>query len=325
MKKQYLFIPKQEDTIKEKISSWINSEELEDIVLSFGGNISREFSLEEKARWLLKFSENWDYRNKQKTKDKNTGENLRWRVKNEGINQNQCQAIEKAIGALGLKWVEEPQEKEFDYVIALGGARFSCLYRTQYVNHLLTQGKVSADEVILLSGMRKIVESEREATDTYAPGAKTEFDLINMGAEYVFQLDREYTEERYNNPNSNMNWAVRKYLNAGKIPIVSLSGPSSEPDRRRANSSDTYKFFVEKKKIKLGTKILLVTSQIYVPYQQLEAIRILVEPYDLYVETVGFPTEWSNKMQGMMEPANYLQEIRSTIQAINRYLFYPKL
>lgn len=84
---------------------------------------------------------------------------------------------------MGLLGVERPQEKEFDYIIALGGARFSCLYRPQYVNYLITQAGIKTKEVILLSGMREILESERAATDLYAPQAHTEYDLINAGAE----------------------------------------------------------------------------------------------------------------------------------------------
>ena len=59
----------------------------------------------------------------------------------------------------------------------------------------------------------------------------------------------------------------------------------------------------------------------YVPYQQMEAIRTWALPNNVYVESVGFPLEWNDiNQQGMMTAANYLQEIRSTIQAINRYL-----
>lgn len=324
MKEQYLFIENKEEcyTIIDSIEAWLNSGELANIVSSFGGKVPKGVSLREKAGWLLSFSECWDYRNKQKTRDQKTGENARWKVNNDGITEKQCQVIKSGISALGLLGVEQPKEKEFDYIIALGGARFSCLYRPQYINHLITQTEIKTKEIILLSGMREILESERSATDLYAPEAFTEYDLINAGAEQVFRLGREYYEERYCHQNSNLNWAVRNYVvDSEKTPVISLSGPSSEPDKRRANSSDTYKFFIQKKNVEPGTKLLLVTSQIYVPYQQLEAIRTLAEPYGLYIETVGFPHKWSNKLQGMMEPANYLQEIRSTIQAINRYLF----
>lgn len=64
--------------------------------------------------------------------------------------------------------------------------------------------------------------------------------------------------------------------------------------------------------------MLLITSQIYVPYQQLEAIRMLGLPYGHSLETIGFPDEWSANMQGLQQPENYLQEMRSALQAIER-------
>lgn len=80
MNNQYLFIGNGEGihTIGDNIDHWINSDELADIVFSFGGEIPKDTSLEEKAKWLLSFSACWDYRNKQKTRDRKTGENARW-------------------------------------------------------------------------------------------------------------------------------------------------------------------------------------------------------------------------------------------------------
>ena len=220
-----------------------------------------------------------------------------------------------------VKILIEELKKEFDYIIALGGARFSCLYRPKYVHDLIYSYGIKTKAVVLLSGMRPISDSERIATDTYAPHANTEYELINAGAEQTFNLSKNYKEEIYQNENPNKGWAVRTYdIISGMIPVYSVSGPSSEPEKRRANSADTYKFFLDRYNVHKGQKLLLVTSQIYVPYQQLEALRTLALPRGLYIETVGFPVEWASKMQGMMEPANYLQEIRSTIQAVNRYL-----
>jgi len=74
-----------------------------------------------------------------------------------------------------------------------------------------------------------------------------------------------------------------------------------------------------------GSSLLLITSQIYVPYQQLEALRIVALKHNVVIETVGFPLEWSGNLQGMTGPNNYLQEIRSTIQSANRFFsVFPK-
>lgn len=317
MKRSCIFNCKKE-RFPEAIEQWMYSEELCRLVCAFHGTFPEKLSVGDMAKWLLEFSSRWDYRGMQRqTHDEKTGENARWQVHSSEITDAQKQVVSEVIGPLGLVGVQEPAEKEFDYILALGGARFSCLYRPRYIRELLRGQEVRAEEIILLSGMRPVGDTERLATDTYAAGAETEFDLMNAGAEQVFHLKKNYHEERYYNENRNMEWALRRYDVENGIPVVSMSGPSSEPEKRRANSADTYRFFMERYRMEPGRKLLLVTSQIYVPYQQIEAVRMFSE---MYVETVGFPTEWSSGLQGMMEPANYLQEIRSAVQAINRYL-----
>lgn len=308
--------------IDEVIQQWLTSTELRNIVEAFGGVYPDTSDNKKLAGWLLEFSENWDYRKKQKTAtDIKTGEAARWMVKNDAISKEQEKTVLRGIDKLGLRNVSEPALDWYDYVVALGGARMSCLFRPQYVGQLILQMKKAPKSAVMLSGMRPIADTERTATDIYAPGAETEFDLINAGAEKTFQLQKEYEERKYCHPNANRSWAIRTYIATQyDFKVQSVSGPSSDPENRRANSADTFTFFVEKEQISPGSRVLLVTSQIYVPYQQLEAIRTWALPNDVYVETVGFPTEWNMKQQGMMETANYLQEIRSTIQAVNRYL-----
>lgn len=326
MQNQYTFNCKPTD-IDRQIDAWLYSNELKNIVKAFGGTFPNTANRHEAAKWLLNFSECWDYRNHQnQARDKKTGENARWQISSSKITEIQKNAVTNGVYTLGLIGIHTPSNTDFDYIIALGGARFSCLYRPRYMYELITEHGITAKAAILLSGMRPISETERPATDTYAPNATTEYDLINAGGEQSFELPANYREEIYHNENPNKSWAVRAYdTPADILPLFSVSGPSSVPEKRRANSADTYKFFIEKFNVKSGQKLLLVTSQIYVPYQQIEALRTLAIPNSLYIETVGFPVEWSGQLQGMMEPANYLQEIRSTIQAINRYLDTAKI
>lgn len=308
--------------IDEAIKQWLTSAELKNIVEAFGGVCPDTSDNKKLAVWLLEFSENWDYRKKQKAAtDVKTGEAARWMVKNDAISKEQEKVVFRGIDKLGLRNVSEPTLDWYDYIVALGGARMSCLFRPQYVGQLISQMGKSPRSAVMLSGMRPIADTERSATDTYAPGAATEFDLINIGAEKIFKLEKEYEERKYCHPNTNRSWAIRTYVAPQyDFKIQSVSGPSSDPENRRANSADTFTFFVKKEQISPGSRVLLVTSQIYVPYQQLEAVRTWALPNDVYVETVGFPTEWNMDQQGMMKTANYLQEIRSTIQAVNRYL-----
>lgn len=301
-----------------KINEWTQSAALKKILDSFGASIPDGLSTANTVEWLLNFSDEWDYRKKQReAKDTKTNEAARWLLNDSELTPQQAETVMNGIADLGLTGISIPLRRDYHYIVALGGARLSCLLRPRYAQKIMEQFSLKPKAVIMLSGNRPIADSERSATDTYAKGARTEFDLICKGAEQCFGLS-EFHEKRHDDVNINRSWAIRTY--SGEIPVISIAGPSTEPEIRRANSADTYKFFFEKYHVAEGTKLLLISSQIYVPYQQIEAIRTLSLPYDILVETIGFPNEWSGNMQGLQQPSNYLQEIRSTIQAMSRFL-----
>ena len=294
----------------------------------FDSSVPPDLDVEALVAWLLTFSERWDFRRLQRgTAARDTGERARWLVDGSHVTPRQQVLIEESSRALGLIGVSKPLGSSFDYVLVLGGARLSCLLRPRLAAEIIKSCGIRPQTVVLLASARPVSESERSATDTYAPDAATEFDLINAGAEASFQMAADFAEERHDDPQStNSSWAVRRYRVANGVPpIVSVSAPSSDPDNRRANSADTYEFFLSKLRVPPGSSLLLVTSEIYVPYQQLEAIRTLALPHGVIVETIGFPPAWAGGLQGMAGPANYLQEIRSTIQSAQRFLdSYPR-
>lgn len=189
---------------------------------------------------------------------------------------------------------------------------------------------VTTDIVGLLGAPRPIPKSERDATDTYAPGAMDEFDLIVAGGQQALGFDaRRFDEQRYDSPtNPNLGWVIRRFeatLDGRSFPVVAVSAPSSDAERRRANSADTLTFFLDRQHVPQNARILLITSQIYVPYLQLEALRTVAIPRKLIVETIGFPGDRMPELHGLSNPNHYLQEIRSTIQAARRFCeAYPE-
>jgi len=308
--------------VYDRIEAWARSTALSQLVGEFGEKIPSDTGVESLVEWLLNFSERWDFRRLQReAAAKDTGENARWLLSDSNLTPEQQSLIEESAKVLGLLGVSEPREKSYDYVLVLGGARLSCLLRPRLAAEIVKARNLQPKAVLLLASARPVAESERDATDTYAPDAVSEFDLINAGAEQSFQIEGTFTEDRYEDPqNVNNNWTVRKYTSDKEYPIISMSAPSSEPEKRRANSADTYEFFFSRFNVPCGSSLLLVTSQIYVPYQQLEAIRTLALPHEILIETVGFSPEWGGTLQGMIGPTNYLQETRSAIQAAHRFI-----
>lgn len=302
----------------EKCFKWLDTPELEVLVEKFNGKIPLTTIKEQKLCWLCEFSEHWDFRAKQKAAfDSKTGERARWMIDDTALNEEQERAVMTAAHSLGLVDIVQPMKSSYDVVLVPGGARMSCLYRTRYAGELLQQQKITAEYLVGLTGMRPILDSERKATDTYAKDAVTEYDLMRRAMEQVFDI--EQTQQVIENTeNINSVWALAEY--GGQPAITVLAAPSTEPDKRRANTADTFLFWQDKKAAGTGKRILIVTSQIYVPYQQLEAARILGMQYGHSVETIGFPREWAGNMSGLQTAANYLQEIRSVLQSMKKLL-----
>ena len=306
-----------------KCKSWLYTPELDILVEQFENRIPRNLAFTDRLDWLADFSQIWDFRKIQSVaKDLKTGETARWLLSNSNLNEMQMAAAIKAAEALGMITGQALTNKNQVTILVLGGARMSCLFRMRFAKELCESYGIRAKEIVGLTGMRLISDSERSTTDTYAPEAKTEFDLMCEAAKRVFGLSREASREGELLDSLNDSWARIRYKS--KIPITILAAPSSEPEKRRANTADTFQFWREQRDAEKENSVLLVTSQIYVPYQQLEAVRILGIPYGYNLETVGFPREWSVGIQGLQTAANYLQEIRSVLLSMQK-LFIKKI
>lgn len=307
------------DNISEKIRKWIFTLEFTILLQSFGKTKIQGDSLKSQIEDLVKFSSLWDFRGKQKKDVTGNSENARWTIANSDFSEQQEENIMRAAAQLGLIGCTMPSKKNYDYIFVLGGARMSCLFRMRYAKQICDMYNVRTKSIIGLAGMRGIMDSERNATDTYALEAKTEFDLMRASLFDVFGNPEMRSKEEYINRNSNASWEIEVY-HVDDATITLLGAPSGEPDKRRANTSDTFDFFMKQFQVNDRRNILMITSQIYVPYQQLEAVRIMGIPYKHSLETIGFPNEWSASLQGLQKPENYLQEIRSVLQSADRLL-----
>ena len=305
--------------ILDKIREWIFTPEFITLLQSFGKSKIYEDSLTKQISELIEFSAIWDFRGKQKKDVSGNTENARWTLADYDFSLQQRENIMKAAAQLGLIGCTVPSKKNYDYILVLGGARMSCLFRTKYVKQICDMYGVRAKSIIGLAGMREIMDSERNATDTYALEAKTEFDLMRASFFNVFGNLELRDKDECIDRNLNASWAIEVYHVQDAV-ITLMAAPSGEPNKRRANTSDTFDFFMKRSQVSDRSNILIITSQIYVPYQQLEAVRMLGIPYKHSLETIGFPNEWSASLQGLQKPENYLQEIRSVLQSVDRLL-----
>lgn len=293
-----------ESRIKElfsDISSWIDSEELQRLVCLFGGSLDKTIPLKEKIDCLNEFVEVWDYRKMQV----NCGE--RWFIQNDSFVEEHSDEIMNLAEGLGLRNVVEPIIVP-NYILPLGGGRMSNLIRPMGAKAMSDKFMNEKHSIIALGGMRPLNDIERPYSDRYAPGAKTEYDAICAGMEQAFGLEgHQYKEETHIEENVNLCSAIRKYRGTD---IYVVAAPSTNPERR-ANSMDTFEYFMEQFDVKKGDRILLVTSCIYVPFQFLKFMKIALEK-ELIIDCVGAPFD----NEELIKTSNYLQEIKSAVNAM---------
>lgn len=293
----------------EEIKAWLYSGSLARLIRLFGGNdlvdnIGSDFATD--ISRIEEFAKIWDFRKG----------NERWTVTDNDFIELNKDEILQCAEELGLVNIVETQQ-EPDYILPLGGARRSNKDRPAMSRKLIDDYGWNDKMVVALSGMRKISDQERPYMD-YAPDAITEYDAINSGLELSFGVG-EFEEETHEEHNFFLNSAVRKYKDEyNGNQIYSISAPSTEPDKRRANSEDTFRYFLKKFEVKPGDKILLVTSSIYVPYQTLKFMELAIED-GFEVDCVGSDAVSENSLS---RTSNYLQEIKATIDAI--YTLFTK-
>ena len=295
----------QDERIKElfeQIEEFIMSPPFQELLELFGFNLKgwNEKSPKEKINELNSFAKIWDYRGDE-----------RWTIQDVEFVEDNKETILKDVKALGFLDKEMPSKKP-NYILPLGGARMSNYLRCNLAKEMVDYFNDDIDAVVALSGMRPInKEVEQIYLDKYAPHAETEFDAISAAIEGCFNV-KSYEEERYDDNNINFSWVKRHYIAEKEYIIDSLAAPSSDSDRR-ANSLDTFKFFISEYDIKSDDCMLLVTSSHYETYQMLLFMGIAIEK-NIFIDTVGVERGTANS--GLYKASDFVQELKSVVNSM---------
>ncbi|MGH9194907.1 MAG: hypothetical protein ACRD1T_04110 [Acidimicrobiia bacterium] len=290
---------------------WIGSAALRDLLWAFGGPapaLSRG-SLDE----IVEFSSrHWDFRG---GRERNVARSI------EFDSSTTAQVLASAE-ALGLRTPLPPQRQQYEYVLILGGLVRACILRPRFAASLISSG-LQVREVVGLGGFRPLGGDEPELAR--ACGLATvdnEVAAMEVGLRRAFDLQDVVTEEGHTDiANPNSSWLVRTFRGNDNLLIRLLAAPSGAPAGRRANTADTYEFWAHSvARVSARDRLLIVTSSIYVPYQGLEAIRMLAGCYGCGVETVGIEgsEQDSPALRQTFAASNYLQEVNSTLHAAQR-------
>ena len=281
-----------------QIAAWTDSPALAALVAEFGGVPPRAGPVADRLAELDRFSaKHWDYRNGLE----------RAETEGETFAPATDTLIRAAVTSLGLLGRQSPPERTYDHVLVHGGGVRTMVARAGLAAALLRDG-VTASAVTGLGSERVLPAQEPVARERGLPGGVyTEGDAVDDGLRLAFGLTGP-AEARSGTSPAGQRWWVRSYPGA-RPPVQVLSAPSTRPGQR-ANTADTltgWAAFLQPEPA--GGRLLMVTSDLFVPFQHCDAVRLLGLRYGCAVDTVGYPNPAARTWE-------YLQELRSAIRAM---------
>lgn len=298
-----------------QIDNWVTSPPIVALVRAFGGDIDGARPEEISCRLQVFAATHWDFR---KGRERDSAKHF-------DFDKDQSELIMSAATALGLADSLCPRSPRYDAVLVLGGLVRACIVRPRYAAQLIRNG-LATQEVVALGAFRPLSPSEHELAGRLGLSAHDELTALTEGVEAAFgeflvglpdivsQNVPEYPARSWRT----ITWraSIRPSDIFGQVTIV--AAPTSRSGASRANTADAYSFWASRLRPPIVKSVLIVTHPIYIPYQGCTAIQILGLGHGLDVEIVGVSQDAADLSveTQMFEPAQFLQEIRSGIDAM---------
>jgi hypothetical protein len=311
------FVPGHDDagTLQRGIEHWLFSAPLVDLVQLNGGRLPSGLAVRDALTWFDSFSaDHWNFRK---------GEE-RWAIRAD-LSADAVETVFSAVEALGLIGGTVPARPSYDRLLILGGGAPACLIRPHYAATLMAGG-TAVGGVAGLGSERPLRDTEldfvRRYESRYAGHSCTdEGDALDLGLRMAFGLTETESSHRVVAVDSRIHADVRRYDKRDDRPRLDVLTVRSADKATRVNTADTYESWSAAEPDGVES-VLVVTSEIYVPFQHYDAVRKLGLPLGCAVETVGAPPSCAlpDGHRQMFTPASYLQEVRSTIRSMRRLL-----
>lgn len=286
--------------IADQIDAWIGSPAMTALRKAFGDAPARDGKLADRLVELEQFSaEHWNFRNG----------NERHEARRQSFAFEAL--IWSAAAALGLTGRQAVLDRSYDHMLVLGGGVGHMMARSTLAAEVIASG-VSAGSIAGLGSLRPLDKPD-VGHKWGLRDCPTEGDAVDESLRLLFRLD-EPTQRRSGVTDLGAEWWVRSYHDVSP-PVHILAAPRTPP-APRANTGDTLTGWAELVQRSPSGSVLLVTTDVFVPFQHCDAVRLLGLRHGCVVQTVGCDSLTNRYIVTPSEPTTALQEIRSAIRSM---------
>ncbi len=291
----------------DRIGVWLGALLDSGIISSFGGDESQWLGLsteEALAKAEYFASIHWDFRG---------GKERNFAIEPE-LSLTQCQLIESVGRKLGLLGTSPPARSYYDAVVMTGGMVRAGIVKPRFLRELDLAG-LNWGKAVFLGASRQFKGDEVELARELQIDGSNEIDAMSVGIQRAFGLGEPDREQ--SGGSGFGSWMVRSW-DAGQREFSVVAAPSSEPELRRANTADTFRYWTRGEGLETES-VLVLTTPVYVPYQGAIAVEVFGIESGVSVETVAV-SDGSNDLGPLTQvflPQHVLQELRSAIHGLN--------
>ncbi|MBX3079169.1 MAG: hypothetical protein KF739_05880 [Cryobacterium sp.] len=236
------------------------------------------------------------------------------------FSSRQDQTIARAAAALGLDGTPPPSRARYDAVILTGGMVRAGIVKPRYLRELFDAG-LEWREGVFLGAFRTFAGDEVALGAALGVAGNDEFDAMVAGMRRAFDLgapDRvEGSDEAGSARRGASAWRAESWtMNDRNLRVI--AAPSSDPEHRRANTVDTYRYWANR--ADSIQSVLVITTPVYVPYQAAGAIEVLGLEFGFSVETVAVSHTASDlgRHTQLFLPRHQVQELRSAVHGFRQ-------
>lgn len=176
----------------------------------------------------------------------------------EALNEHRDK-IYPLLDELGFFTINKPLEAGHSHIVVLGGSLEACYDRTRAAKQWMSS---SVSYVDGLACFRPIHPRERVA-DLVLPYCETEFGAMTESFASVFSLPRLWEDDFHSDRNLNNISCVRSFSDVpGDRRYRVFAAPSTVPQVRRADTGDSFFYYLHKTKICCEDSILIQQNRI---------------------------------------------------------------